>query len=237
MNTFKRKAAYVVMAALMLMVAACGSAEKRYQQLVQDTNDRIERVHKAESEADAKLAEALSTAAQQQPALVAAVASNVMMARALKGGGASSAAFVVPQPPKSTSEEVRAWLGIIVPTLVQGYGMNRSAAVQIRQSDNDYLRYVAGQEGETSRMGLVTNMGIQTHPTITTTTTNTNTFGRDGNVGNGTQQNNNSTTTNCTAGNGANGGPGGNGGNGGGTTGPGAPGAAGAAGGPGGNAC
>jgi hypothetical protein len=228
-NTFKRKWLYGVLAMLGLLLAGCSTAEKRYAQLVQDTNDRIERARTAEAAADVALAKALEVAAVSQPALVAAVTSNVMMARALRGSGAAGQPFHVPPPPRSFSEEVRAWVGTVAPFLVAGYQANRSAAVQMAGYAAETDRYVAGERYETARVEALAGMAIGLRPTAPNVTTTTYQFGRDGNLG-GTQQNNNSTTTTCTAGNGA---PGGNGGNGG-DTGAGAPGAAG---GPGGNAC
>lgn len=232
MNTFKR----ILLVLMLTLVAACSStAEKRHAQLVQDTNDRIERMRKAEADADASLAKALEAAAPANGALVAAVTSNVLMARALRGSGGAGQAFVVPERPRTWAEEARAWVGAVAPFLLMGYQANRTAAVAIENSRGETTRYIAGEQYRAATIDSIANMAIGLKPTAPNVTTNN--IGRDGVIGGGTQNNDNSTTT-CTAGHGAAGGNGGAGGSGGaGATSPGATGSAGASGGAGGDAC
>lgn len=86
----------------------------------------------AEAEAAKEIAryQALANIAQNGDTTAKAVA-----AMSIQAGGAASRTTQLAAP-VSNEERIRAWLGIIVPGVVQGYAVNRNSQVAITQSNN-----------------------------------------------------------------------------------------------------
>jgi hypothetical protein len=87
------------------------------------------KIHAAYAQAQAAKYQAISAIAASGD-----VTAKVAAMFALQGAGQQSTPNVA--PPKTTGDSVREWASILVPGLVQGYGMYSTTQLGMRQSDN-----------------------------------------------------------------------------------------------------
>ena len=75
--------------------------------------------------------------------------------------------------PKSTSDNIRDWVGILVPSLIQGYGIHANTQMGMRQSDN---ATALGMSTNTAFVGMAGHIQAPA-ANITTTLSGTGTLG------------------------------------------------------------
>lgn len=182
---------FVMMVAVVAAMLGGCATDKARLQVVQDTNDRIERAKKAESDADVALGNALKEVATTKPEVAAIAISNVMLARSLRGGsGAGSAQpFVMPERPRDFLDYVEAGtrlLGaagaIAVPIVTvretgqtQRYLAEQNVNLEAQRQSGDTARFVAAT-GALERLGTA---GATANRGSSTVNNTTNTAGGD----------------------------------------------------------
>jgi hypothetical protein len=128
------------------------------------------RIHKAQADADIAKANAIKElgASGGDAAKVAAV-----MALMIPGAGQSRPQI---DAPRSTADEIRDWFAILVPSIVQGYGIRANQRIAITQSNNS--RDVAISTNG-AFVGIASQIQAPGDNVTTTNTTTTNTTTTD----------------------------------------------------------
>lgn len=111
-----------------LTVVLAGCANQEYQMYVESQ----QRIELARAQAEAARYEALASIANQGD-----TTSKVAAVMSLQFGSQSGSRPISVKAPTSTSDQVLKWAGLIIPSLVQGYGMYENARVATVQSNNN----------------------------------------------------------------------------------------------------
>lgn len=158
------------------------------------------RAHEAQAVAQAARYQALAEIARSgdTTAKVAAVIS-------LQQGGQQGSQQSFIAPPKSLSEQMLQWAGLIAPTLTQVYAIRSQTSVALANSNNNAAIARSTNEAFVGIAGKIQAPAANV-TTNTTTNTATNTVGRDGVIGEGAMTR---TCASGSGGSGASGAPGG----------------------------
>jgi hypothetical protein len=115
----------LITAILTLTLEGCATSSDYGQYAAMQTQ-----IHKSQSDAEIAKANAIKElgATGGDAAKVAAV-----MALMIPSGGQNQQQIAAP---RSVSEQIRDWVGILVPSLIQGYGIHANQQIAVTQSNN-----------------------------------------------------------------------------------------------------
>lgn len=148
--------------ASILAISLTGCASTDYKLYAEAVSDIEVAKHNAEAEKYKAMAAIVATGSDA--AKVAAVMSMTL-------SGQNQSQGINLRAPESTGDTLLKWAGIVVPSVMQGYGIHASTQLGMKQSDNNVL---VTQSTNNAFVGMASKIQApQANVTTTTTTTNT----------------------------------------------------------------
>lgn len=159
----KKSLLRITLIAIALSIFGCATDYKQYSEAVTSIE-----VAKHNAEAEKYKAMAAIAATGSDAAKVAAVMSITLSGQLTQAQGSSAL-----RAPETAGDTALRWASLVIPTVVQSYGIHANALLGMRQSDNAALVAQSTNNAFVGMAGKIQAPQPNVSTTTTTTTTNT----------------------------------------------------------------